>query len=302
MLIKIGTRGSKLALVQTNYVCDTLKKAFPEHQYEIVVIKTTGDMDLTKPLDQIGSKGLFVDEIEKALLNNEIQLAVHSMKDMPAKPSEGLVFAKSWLREDPRDVLILKCCHKLSDLPIGSNIATGSKRRSYQLLKLRPDLHIFPIRGNIDTRIRKLHEGLEDGTQLDGIVLAAAGIHRLNINTDTCYYFTPDEMIPAPAQGTLGIELNANNHELLEMVNALSDEDAEKVTFLERSFLDRIGGDCHLPIGAYAYKENGNFVLKTVFGNATGEKLAFSEVSGAKAEIDLIEKAVIDIRRQLEDL
>ena len=302
MLIKIGTRGSKLALVQTNSVCDALKKTFPDHQYEIVIIKTTGDMDLTKPLDQLGSKGLFVDEIEKALLNNEIQLAVHSMKDMPAKPSDGLIFAKAWKREDPRDVLVLKNGSSLSDLPIGANVATGSKRRSYQLLRLRPDLHIFPIRGNIDTRIRKLHEGLEDGTQLDGIVLAAAGIHRLNIEQDNCYYFNTNEMIPAPAQGTLGIELNANNHELLEMVNALSDEDAEKVTFLERGFLDRIGGDCHLPIGAYAYKENGNFVLKTVFGNETGEKLAFSEVSGTKIEIDMIEKAITDIRRQLEDL
>ena len=300
MLIKIGTRGSKLALAQTNYVCDALKKSFPEHQFEITVIKTTGDKDLTKPLDQLGSKGLFVDEIEKALIKDEIQLAVHSMKDMPAKPADGLIFAKSWTREDPRDVLILKSGNKLSDLPQGANVATGSKRRSYQLLKLRPDLHIFPIRGNIDTRIRKLFNGLEDGTSLDGIVLAAAGLHRLDIGTDNCYYFDTEEMIPAPAQGTLGIELMADNQELLEMVNSLSNEDAESITFLERGFLDKIGGDCHLPIGAHAYKEDGNFVLKTVFGDENGEQMAFSTVKGRSADTGLIEKAVLDIRRQLE--
>lgn len=301
MLIKIGTRGSKLALAQTNYVCDALKRNFPEHEYEIIIIKTTGDRDLTKPLDQIGSKGLFVDEIEKALLNNEIQLAVHSMKDMPAKPAEGLTFAKSWTREDPRDVILLKTGNELADLPKGANIATGSKRRSFQLLKIRPDLHILPIRGNIDTRIRKLNEGLEDGTVLDGIVLAAAGLHRLNIELDNCYYFEPDEMIPAPAQGTLGIEVNASNVELLKMVNALCDEEAESITFLERGFLDKIGGDCHLPIGAYAFKESEGFVLKTVFGNETGDKLVFSTVKSKNADADLIDKAVLDIRTQLEE-
>ncbi len=302
MHIKIGTRGSKLALAQTNYVLDTLNNAFPENTYEVVIIKTTGDKDLTKPLDQLGSKGLFVDEIEKALLNNEIQLAVHSMKDMPANPEEGLIFAKSWVREDPRDVLVLKTGKSIADLKENAKVATGSKRRTYQLLKLREDLQIYPIRGNIDTRINKLHNGLSDGTQIDAIVLAAAGLHRLNITTENLYYFDDTDMIPSPAQGTLAIELNQTNTKLLSMVNSLSNEDANRITFLERGFLSKIGGDCHLPIGAIAKKENDKYVLKAMFGNEDGSKLAFTSVSSAEANEDLIDAAVNDIHKQLEDL
>ncbi|SDB14278.1 hydroxymethylbilane synthase [Pseudobutyrivibrio sp. YE44] len=301
MHIKIGTRGSKLALAQTNYVIEKLKKAFPENEYEVVIIKTTGDKDQTRPLDQIGSKGLFVDEIERALLADEIQLAVHSMKDMPSEQPEGLTFAKSWKREDARDVLILKEGKTLSDLPKGANVATGSKRRSYQLLKLRPDINIFPIRGNIDTRINKLKNGLADGTRLDGIILAAAGLNRLSIENENLYYFDIDEMIPSPAQGTLAIEIKSANTKLLEMVNSLSDEVTNNISFLERGFLEKIGGDCHLPIGAYASKEEEGYVLKTLFGNEDGSKLATAVVSAEEPTEDMIDKAVEDIRKQLED-
>ena len=144
MDIKIGTRGSKLALAQANYVLDTLKSSFPDNNYEIVVIKTTGDLDQNRPLDAIGSKGIFTDEIEDALLSGRIQLAVHCMKDMPDTLKEGLVFAEPWDREDARDVLILNQYKSLADLPQGAKIATGSKRRSYQLLALRPDLNLYP--------------------------------------------------------------------------------------------------------------------------------------------------------------
>ena len=301
MHIKVGTRGSKLALAQTNYVVEQLKQAFPENEYEVVIIKTTGDIDQTRPLDQIGSKGLFVDEIERALLSDEIQMAVHSMKDMPSEQPEGLTFAKAWKREDARDVLILKEGKTLADLPKGANVATGSKRRSYQLLKLRPDINIFPIRGNIDTRINKLKNGLADGTQLDGIVLAAAGLNRLKIENENIYFFDVDEMVPSPAQGTLAIEIKSANTKLLEMVNSLSDEDSESIAFLERGFLKKIDGDCHLPIGAYASKSENGYRLKALFGDEAGTKLASVSVEGEKADEALIDSAIKEIRQQLEN-
>ncbi len=300
MDIKIGTRGSKLALAQANYVLDTLKSSFPDNNYEIVVIKTTGDLDQNRPLDAIGSKGIFTDEIEEALLSEKIQLAVHSMKDMPDTLKEGLVFAEPWDREDARDVLILNQYKSLADLPQGAKIATGSKRRSYQLLALRPDLNLYPIRGNIDTRIRKLREGLADGTKLDGIVLAAAGLKRLGLSNEISEYFNVDDMIPAPAQGTLAIELKSDNYELLEMVNSLSDSTIRDITFLERGFLKKIGGDCHLPIGAYASATDEGYELRALFGTEDGSKLARTKQVGIDANEELIERAVADIRQQLE--
>lgn len=301
MLIKVGTRGSKLALVQTNYVIEQLKKAFPDNKYEVVVIKTTGDIDQNRPLDQIGSKGLFVDEIERALVADEIQLAVHSMKDMPSKPAQGCIFAKSWTREDARDVIIFREVDSIEELPKNAKIATGSKRRSYQMLSLRPDVELCPIRGNIDTRLRKLQKGNNDGTILDGIVLAAAGLNRLKVSLEHYQILEVDEMIPSPAQGTLAIELNENNKELLDMVNSLSDEEANNITYLERGFLEKIGGDCHLPIGAYAYKEDDGYTLKALFGNEDGSKLATATVKAKEPNEKMIDEAVKDIRQQLED-
>ncbi len=296
MKIKIGTRGSKLALAQTNFVLNKLKEQYPQYEYEIIIIKTTGDKDLTKPLDEIGSKGLFVDEIEHALLVGDIQMAVHSMKDMPSEPLEGLCFAKSWKREDPRDVLILKEAKSLSDLKSGDTIATGSKRRSYQLLKLRNDLNIVPIRGNIDTRIKKLMENPE----LDGIILAAAGLNRLNIKINNTYFFNIEEMIPSPAQGTLAIELSKSNNEMIEMVNSLSDSKSDAITYLERGFLKGIGGDCHLPVGAFAREMNEGFELYSLFGNEDGSKLVSSHITGDDLN-DIINRAICDIRAKLKE-
>lgn len=299
MIIKVGTRGSKLALAQTNYVIDKLKEHYPEHEYQAVVIKTTGDLDLNRPLDAIGSKGIFVDEIEKALLSGEIQMAVHSMKDMPSVLAEGLIFAKAWEREDPRDVLILKNAKSLKDLKNGANIATGSKRRSFQLLQLRPDLNICPIRGNIDSRLRKLEEGLSDGTELDGIVLAAAGLRRLGLSEHITEYLDADAVVPAPAQGTLAIELAEKDIELLDMVNSLSDKKTEEAVFLERGFLKAIGGDCHVPVGAYAEAGDDGYTLIALFGNEDGSRLAKTVVTGKEASFDLIEKAVNEINSRL---
>ena len=302
MNINVGTRGSKLALAQTNYVINRLKEKYPEHEYKVVVITTTGDKDLESPLDQIGSKGVFVGEIEQALLRDDIQLAIHSMKDMPSVLADDLCFSKTWTREDPRDALILKGYSSLFDLPKGAVIATGSKRRSYQLLKLRPDLKIVNIRGNIDTRLKKLEEGLSDGTRLDGIVLAAAGLKRLNFQDKITEYFDIEDMVPSPAQGTLAIELRSDNLKLKEMVDSLSDSVADDISFLERGFLLGVGGDCHLPIGAYARKLDEGYELTGLFGNEAGTKLARTKVTSNIANQRLIDTALEDITRQMKEL
>ena len=253
MRYRVGTRGSKLALAQTKQVIEKLKSAFPEDEFDVVIIKTTGDMDQKSRLDQIGSKGIFVKEIEEELLEEKIHLAVHSMKDMPDTTADGLIFAKAWKREDPRDVLILREAVSVDDLPKGAVIGTGSKRRKYQLLKIRPDLNIVGIRGNVDTRIRKMQE-----EEMDGIVLAAAGINRLGREQEITCYLEPDQMIPAPAQGTLALEVKA-----------------------ERQFLKQIGGSCHLPVGAYCKIQDEKLVLRAMFGTEDGKRLAYTKVESA---------------------
>ena len=209
MKLVVGTRGSNLALVQTNWVVDQLKKENPGVEFEIKIIKTKGDLIKDLPLDKIGDKGLFVKEIEKSLLDGEIDMAVHSMKDMPSYLPEGLKFAHSPKREDPRDALIFKEGYKsLDDLPQGARIGTGSKRRKYQLLKHRPDLEIVPIRGNIETRIKKI-----ETEKLDGVVLAASGLRRAGLDDKIDYYIPTDIMLPAPAQGILALEIREDDKE-----------------------------------------------------------------------------------------
>ena len=308
----VGTRGSKLALVQTNYVIDRLKEAYPEDEFESVVIKTTGDIQADRQLDKIGSKGIFVKEIEEELADGRIQMAVHSLKDMPDEPEAGLTFAKAWKREDSRDVLVLKNAKTLDELPQGAVIGTGSKRRKYQLLKLRPDLKVVGIRGNIDTRLRKLYEGelvcegetaLSAGAEktvddtakdelgtnrlmLDGIVIAAAGITRIGRAEEISQYMSVDEIIPAPAQGTLALELRADNTELLAKLNALADEDTDRCVQMERAFLKQIGGDCHTPVAAYCdINDRGELELRAMYGTEDGSQLASTRVTEADDDV-----------------
>ena len=244
MNVIIGTRGSKLALAQAEYVKNRLQKHYPQNSYELKIISTKGDREQKKALDQIGDKGLFVREIEQELLDGTISLAVHSMKDMPAEQPSGLVFAHAWKREDPRDVLILR--------------------------------RITGIRGNVDSRIKKMQE-----EQLDGIVLAAAGLHRLGRTSLITQYFEPEQMIPAAAQGTLALELREGDKELSGQVNALSDIVTEEITCAERLFLKGTGGDCHMPIGAYACKlPDGRMQLLGMVGSADGSSIKKCKVFG----------------------
>ena len=245
MRYRVGTRGSKLALAQTKQVIEKLKSAFPEDEFDVVIIKTTGDMDQKSRLDQIGSKGIFVKEIEEELLEEKIHLAVHSMKDMPDTTADGLIFAKAWKREDPRDVLILREAVSVDDLPKGAVIGTGSKRRKYQLLKIRPDLNILGREQEI-----------------------------------TCY-LEPDQMIPAPAQGTLALEVKADNIQLIRKLNRLSDQETDICVKAERQFLKQIGGSCHLPVGAYCKIQDEKLILRAMFGTEDGKKLAYTKVESA---------------------
>lgn len=276
MNVIIGTRGSKLALAQAEYVKKRLQKHYPQNSYELKIISTKGDREQKKALDQIGDKGLFVREIEQELLDGTISLAVHSMKDMPAEQPAGLVFAHAWKREDPRDVLILREAASLEELPQHAVIGTGSRRRAFQLLQLRKDLRITGIRGNVDTRIKKMQE-----EQLDGIVLAAAGLHRLGRTSLITQYFEPEQMIPAAAQGTLALELREDHKELSRQVNALSDIVTEEITCAERLFLKGTGGDCHMPIGAYGCKlPDGRIQLLGMVGSADGSSIKKCKVFG----------------------
>ena len=294
MKYTIGTRGSKLALTQAEYVCRRLTKAYPEHGFEVKVIKTKGDVVLDKPLHEIGDKGVFVREIEEQILSHQVDIGVHSMKDMPSVPASGLIFARSWEREDPRDVLILREKKSLDELPKGAIIGTGSRRREFQLKRLRPDLKVVNIRGNVDTRLRKMEE-----EKLDGIILAAAGLHRLGMQDRITRYLEPEEMIPAPAQGILALEIRDGDEMVSRMLDALSDEETVKAMEAERGFLRQIGGDCHVPVGAVCRKkEDGSFRLDAMFGNETGTKQAYVSVSGTQLEV-LAREAAVQIRQQM---
>ena len=276
MKIVVGTRGSKLALIQTNWVIEKLKKYNPEINFEIKIIKTKGDLVQHLSLDKIGDKGLFVKEIEQQLLNEEIDIAVHSMKDMPSSLPLGLKFASIPKREDPRDVLILKSGYKsIDDLPIGAKIGTGSKRRKYQLLKYRPDLNIVPIRGNIDTRIKKIED-----ENLDGVVLAAAGILRAGMSEYRSCYISTDIMVPAPAQGALAIEIRDSDLEIENLIECLKDKETEIQVAAERGFLDGVNGSCHIPIGAYCRVDGEKINLTGLFGDEDGKKLIIKSIQG----------------------
>lgn len=290
----IGTRGSKLALVQSEYVKNRLEDTYPEHEFMLKIIQTKGDLIQDRPLNQIGDKGIFVKEIEEQILRGEIHIGVHSMKDMPAVPAEGLIFTRCWKREDPRDVMVLRECKSMKELPEGAVIGTGSMRRKCQLLKLRPDLNIVDIRGNVDTRLRKMEE-----QNMDGIVLAAAGLHRLGRKEVITQYLEETEMIPAPAQGILALEIRKDATELAGMLDALYDETTEQAAAVEREFLKRIGGNCHVPVGAlYSKSPKGTHQLRCIFGDKTGKRIAHVIVAGQEAET-LAKEAAAKIRKQL---
>lgn len=245
--VTIGTRGSTLARWQTDWVIARLKHVWPDLHCAIKLFQTSGDKILDKPLPEIGGKGVFTEELENALNTGEIDLAVHSLKDLPVDNPAGLTLGAIGEREDARDVIISRDHFTLATLPIGARVGTSSLRRSAQLLAARPDLQLQPLRGNVDTRIRKAMSG-----DYDAIVLAAAGVLRLELGAHITEYLSYDVMLPAPGQGALAIQCRADDERTLELLKPLDHPATRSAVLAERAFLSGLGGGCSAPIAACA--------------------------------------------------
>jgi len=275
--VKIGTRGSKLALWQANWVQSELHKKNPDLSFEIEIIKTKGDKILDVPLAKVGGKGLFVKEIEQALLDESIDLAVHSMKDMPAEIPDGLCIGAIPLREKVNDVLISKNGLCFSDLPEKAAVGTSSLRRSSQLLNARPDIIIVPLRGNLNTRLKKLESG-----DMDAIVVAAAGVKRLGFENKITEYFDDNIMLPAVGQGALCIEIREQDTKITSLVDCLDHYHTRRIVLGERAFLHRLEGGCQVPIAAYGQIEKNVFTLTGLVASVDGKTIIKNEMSGAE--------------------
>ena len=278
--IRIGTRGSRLALAQTAWVKGKLAEKFPDARIETILIKTSGDRFLEASVQAIGGKGIFTKEIEDALLRHEIDIAVHSMKDLPTNLSAGLIVAAVPHREDPRDILVSTGAKKLSDLSAGAKIGTGSLRRRAQLLYYRRDLIIVPIRGNVDTRLKKLDQG-----ECDALVMAAAGLKRIAREERIAEYISNDVCLGAAGQGALGLE-SREDDSIREQLSFLHDPATFAEIAAERSFLNRMGGGCHVPVGARGVAEGEKFKLFGVVANPDGSSLFRGETSGCVAHAE----------------
>lgn len=281
-IIKVGTRESKLALVQTGMVVDSIKRIHPELEFEIIGMTTKGDEILDKALDKIGGKGLFIKELEQALLDGSVDMAVHSVKDMPAQFAKGLVLAAVSQREDPRDVLIGKGYSKLSDLPTGAVIGTSSSRREVQLKKLRPDIEAKLLRGNVITRLSKLEAG-----QYDAIVLAAAGLNRLGINPENSFAFDVEEMIPAVGQGILGIETR-EDFSIDFLLDSIHDKEAELVFRAERAFMIHLEGGCSTPIAAHAILKDDKLCIYGMYANEAKTDMVRGYIEGSLMQPEVL--------------
>jgi len=273
--IKIGTRGSSLALQQSTWVKEVLGKTYPHLKIELVVIKTSGDKILDVPLAAIGGKGLFVKEIEEALLDKRIDLAVHSMKDMPGVLPKGLMIGAVPIREDPRDVLISRDHVPLKDIPNQKRIGTSSLRRKAQLLHQRPDLQIVTLRGNLDTRIRKIYS--ED---LEGIVLAAAGIHRMGLKDQISQYLDLEASLPAIGQGALALEIREEDPWLKRLITVIHHEATALCIQAERSFLNRLQGGCQIPIAGHAWIKGQRIILIGLIASLDGREMFKNKIEG----------------------
>lgn len=273
--IRIGTRGSTLAVAQAGWVREKLEERYPGLKVEIITIKTSGDRFLDSSLTAIGGKGVFVKEIEEALLRREIDLAVHSMKDLPTEIAPGLTLAAVPEREDPRDALVTWDRKTLKELPSGAKVGTGSQRRRAQLLYHRPDLAVVPMRGNIDTRLKKLERG-----EVAALVMAVAGLKRIGHESRVSEYLSPQICLSAVGQGALGLQ-SREGEPVIGQVLFLHYPLTAFQVMAERSFLRRLGGGCQVPIGARAWTDDDQIRLMGVVCDADGLKLYRGEITGA---------------------
>jgi hydroxymethylbilane synthase len=290
--LRIGTRGSALALWQARSIAQTLNKA-TGLEPEIVIIKTSGDKFQQTSFSQIGTKGVFIKELEDALLDNRIDLAVHSMKDVPTEIPEGLTIAAIGKREDVRDALLSTGGATLALLPQGARVGTSSLRRQSQLLYARRDLRVLELRGNVDTRIEKLKRG-----DYDAIVLAKAGLDRLGLSGNISEVLPPDVSLPAAGQGAIGIEARSGDAETLRVLAKLEDAESRGAVTAERSALAGLGGGCQVPIGAWGRIEDGSLYLDVVVLSPDGSQRMWKKDSGLLEEAEAIGKRVAQILRQ----
>jgi hydroxymethylbilane synthase len=288
--IVIGTRGSQLALWQANHIKSALEFAFPGFSAELSIIKTKGDIILDVPLAKVGGKGLFVKEIEEALLDGRIDVAVHSMKDMPSDIPEGLCIGAIPERETPTDVLITNSGKSFFQLKIGAKIGTSSLRRAAQLLNARSDIQIVPLRGNLDTRIKKLNTD-----HLDAIVLAAAGVKRLGLENRITEYIDESVMLPAVGQGALCIEIRDQDPVIGPLIASLDHDDTHKVVTAERSFLRRLEGGCQTPIAAYGKLKAGKISLTGMVADTDGSNMIRETLSGPEHQSEKIGRELAEL-------
>lgn len=298
--VTIATRASQLALVQAELVKSLLVTRWPGLEVELLKLSTAGDRILDRPLRNEGGKGLFVKEIEEALLDGRADFAVHSMKDVPSELPEGLSIPVILKREDARDAYVSESFPSLQDLPAKAKVGTTSLRRKLQILKLRPDLEVLDLRGNVDTRLKKLHAG-----EYDAILLACAGLHRLGLSSQIKEKLA---FIGAPGQGAIGIECRQNDAEALQLILDFNDPDTYACVQAERVVLKRLEGGCELPLGAYAQLESGKLRLKAFVAEPNGNKYLEDEVVGdpilaldlgEKLSQILLDQGALDILKSL---
>ncbi len=277
--IIVGSRGSKLALTQTEQFVDLVKAANPGLEVEIVRIVTAGDREQHKQWDAVEGTGVFVKELESALLDGRVDFAVHSLKDMPVDIAEGLCLAAITQRADPRDVLITAEGKLLRDLPAGAKIGTGSPRRTIQLKAYRPDLVPVPIRGNVDTRLRKATSG-----ELAGVIIAAAGLGRLGWADRISEYLPEENFLPAVGQGALAIEIRCSDKETADLLRPFNDMSTERSVTAERALLRALGGGCRAPIAALGKVDGGKLKLRAMYAEPDGSNMVTAALDGNPAE------------------
>lgn len=273
-LVVVGSRGSTLAMRQTGEVLEKLRAAHPDVDFQILAIRTGGDAASEAPLATLGP-GIFVKEIERALLDGQVDMAVHSLKDMPTHSPEGLSIGAVCQRLDPRDVLVNRWRCPLAQLPPGARIGTSSPRRTAQLKSLRQDVEVLPIRGNVDTRLRKA-----SGDDYDGVILAAAGVIRMGLEGEVAEFLSTADFVPAPGQGALAVEVRSDDEQMLAMLSDIEHPPTRRAVMAERAFLEVLGGGCEVPVGAYARTEGDTMVMTVFLSSPDGANVYKAKTMG----------------------
>ena len=294
-IIKIGTRGSKLALTQTGYVIESLSQVQSDIELKTVIIKTAGDSNQIASLEKIGGAGLFTRKIESELLEGNIDLAVHSAKDLPSVMTESLTIAAVPVREDCRDAWLTLTGENLDDIKAGARVGTGSPRRRAQILNTRPDLSVIDMRGNVETRLRKMKEGV-----CDALLMAAAGLKRIGYENHITEYLPPDSFIPAPGQGSLIVQARENDTDIIETAKVINDSGADRCLKIERLLLEKLNAGCSAAVGGRARIENNVIHLDAVVLDKSGRKRLFksAQIDAGQPDELLVDMVTEDLFRR----